>query len=236
MSRATSIIIAFLELVAVACPAFCQENVEGDEAATTKEESERLLDDEPAPKSVPAQQPPIGIEPRAEPDKLAIREALIQKDLPRAREMLTTALGKYPNDPELRRAHDRMMLNLHNEKARTVMDRTLSNGINVFGRQWLPGPTLESPEWSIILKETGAGDAKTVLPPRAAAVTKALARGYALIDRGDSARADKVLSDALRRHDKTAELYYARVMARGLAGKWDKADEDSRRALALSDA
>ena len=69
---------------------------------------------------------------------------------------------------------------------------------------------------------------------RAAAVNKALTQGYAYMDRGDAARAEEVLSGAIRRHENSAELHYARVLAHGLGGDLKKADADSLRAVKLS--
>jgi len=80
-------------------------------------------------------------------------------------------------------------------------------------------------ELAVTRRGTRAGDA---------AVNAALTQGYAFINRGDPARAEKVLSGAIRSHANSAELHYARVLAHGLGGDLKNADADSLRAVKLS--
>jgi tetratricopeptide (TPR) repeat protein len=91
---------------------------------------------------------------------------------------------------------------------------------------------VDEDEWTIELEKERIGGARPLKPgsgPRAA-----LANGYALLDRGDPVRAEQILSGAIRKNSDAAPLYYARVMARGMAGNLKGADEDSLKAVALS--
>jgi tetratricopeptide (TPR) repeat protein len=124
------------------------------------------------------------------------------------------------------------MLRLHDEKIRRIFDRTLTDSRKLFGRQWLPGESMDEGEWSIELEKERVAGARPLKP--GSGVRAALANGYALLDRGDPVRAEQVLSGAIRKNSDSAPLYYARVMARGMSGNLKGADEDSLKAVALS--
>lgn len=168
-------------------------------------------------------------DPAAITAKLAIRDALDRKDAPTAERLFQTALKRFPNDPEFREVQTGRDLRLHEEKARAIFGRTLADGTRLFGRQWEPGRTMEDGESEVTLGVTRRG-----ARAGSAAVNAALTQGYASIIRGDPTRAEKVLTGAIRSHEDHAELYYARVLARGLGGDLKKADEDSLRAVKLS--
>ncbi|OGR98497.1 MAG: hypothetical protein A2V88_06000 [Elusimicrobia bacterium RBG_16_66_12] len=164
--------------------------------------------------------------------KLSIRAALDRKDAPAAERLFQDALKQFPRDPDLREVQDRRTLHLHEEKVRAIFSRARADGARLFGHQWLPGQTVED-------EELGVGMDRNSLDPRSRrkvdpVIKAALTEGYRSLDRGDPARAEKVLTGALRRHDDSAELHYARVLARGMGGNLKKADEDSLRAVTLS--
>ena len=167
-------------------------------------------------------------DPAAVTAKLAIRDALDRKDAPAAERLFQTALKRFPNDSDFRDVQTGRDLRLHEEKVREIFGRTLADGTRLFGRQWEPGETMEDGETEVGIapaRRGAKGDA---------AVDIALTQGYSSINRGDPARAEKVLSGAIRDHGDRAELYYARALARGLKGDLKKADEDSLRAVKLS--
>ncbi|UPT74970.1 MAG: tetratricopeptide repeat protein [Elusimicrobiota bacterium] len=170
--------------------------------------------------------------PQAVAAKLAIRDALTRGDAPAAERLFAEALANFPNDPDLRQVRDRQMLRLHDEKIRGIFDRTLTDSRKLFGRQWLPGQSIEEDEWSIELAKERSGGARPLKP--GPGVRTALDNGYALLDRGDPVQAEQVLSGAIRKNSDSAPLYYARVMARGMSGNLKGADEDSLKAVALS--
>ncbi len=170
--------------------------------------------------------------PQAVAAKLAIRDALTRGDAPAAERLFAEALSRFPNDPDLRQVRDRQILRLHDEKIRGIFDRTLTDSRKLFGRQWLPGQSMDEGEWSIELEKERIGGARPLKPGSGART--ALDNGYALLDRGDPVQAEKVLSGAIRKNSDSAPLYYARVMARGMAGNLKGADEDSLKAVALS--
>lgn len=170
--------------------------------------------------------------PQAIAAKLAIRDALTRGDAPAAERLFADALSRFPNDPDLRQVRDRQMLRLHDEKIRGIFNRTLTDSRKLFGRQWLPGESMDEGEWSIELEKERVAGARPLKPGSGAQA--ALANGYALLDRGDPVRAEQVLSGAIRKNSDSAPLYYARVMARGMSGNLKGADEDSLKAVALS--
>ena len=171
-------------------------------------------------------------EPEAVASKLAIRDALDHKDAPAAERLFQEALKRFPLDPDLREVADRRMLQLHDEKVRAIFGRAKADGARLFGHQWLPGRTQEDKELGIGMDQDalGPGGRRNSDP----AIKAALTEGYRSLDRGDPARAEKVLSGAIRRRDDSPELYYARVLARGMSGNLKKADEDSLKAVTLS--
>ncbi|OGS00549.1 MAG: hypothetical protein A2V88_05620 [Elusimicrobia bacterium RBG_16_66_12] len=171
-------------------------------------------------------------EPAAVNAKLAIRAALDRKDALAAERLFQDAIKRFPLDPDLREVSDRRILNLHDERVRAIFGRAKADSARLFGHQWLPGRTTEDAELGVGMDPSllGPGARRKVDPVIAAA----LAEGYRSLDRGDPARAEKVLSGAIRRHDDSAELHYARVLARGMGGNLKKADEDSLRAVTLS--
>lgn len=171
-------------------------------------------------------------EPAAVNAKLAIRAALDRKDAPVAQRLFDDALKRFPNDPDLREVQVRLALRLHDEKARAVLAWARADGARLFGHQWLPGRTTEDEEIGVGMDPIipGTRSRRKVDP----VIKAALAEGYRSLDRGDPARAEKVLSGSIRRHDDSAELHYARVLARVMGGNLQKADEDSLRAVTLS--
>lgn len=245
--RASLVLIGFLATAgSFPYSALCQD----DAASSTPAKGDFFDNDPPVkptlpstetPDTAPGMKPPpqVGaeVEPKVEsaPEpaaitaKLAIRDALDRKDAPAAERLFQTALKRFPNDPDFREVQKGRALLLHEKKAREIFGRTLADGSRLFGRQWEPGLTMQDGETAVGLVPTQRGT-------RAgnAAVDAALTQGYAYINRGDPARAEKVLTGAIRRHDNHAELYYARVLARGLGGDLKKADEDSLRAVKLS--
>ncbi|MBI5247541.1 MAG: tetratricopeptide repeat protein [Elusimicrobia bacterium] len=170
--------------------------------------------------------------PQAVAAKLAIRDALTRGDMPAAERLFMDALDRFPNDPDLREVRNQQTLRLHDEKIRGIFDRTLTDSRKLFGRQWLPGESMDEGEWSIELEKERVAGARPLKP--ASGARAALANGYALLDRGDPVRAEQVLSGAIRKNSDSAPLYYARVMARGMTGNLKGADEDSLKAVALS--
>lgn len=171
-------------------------------------------------------------EPAAVNAKLAIRAALDRKDAPAAQRLFDDALKRFPNDPDLREVQVRRALRQHEEKARAILARARADGARLFGRQWLPGQTMEDAELGVGMDSSSLGTrTRRKVDP---VIKAALTEGYRSLDRGDPARAEKVLSGAIRRHDDSAELHYARVLARGMGGNLQKADEDSLRAVTLS--
>ncbi len=172
------------------------------------------------------------IKPQTVAAKLAIRDALTRGDTPAAERLFMDALDRFPNDPDLREVRDKKMLRLHDEKIRGIFDRTLTESRKLFGRQWLPGQSMDEGEWGVELEKERGGGARPLMPGTGARA--ALVNGYALMDRGDPVRAEQVLSGAIRKNSDSAQLYYARVMARGMSGNLKGADEDSLKAVALS--
>lgn len=170
--------------------------------------------------------------PQAVAAKLAIRDALTRGDGPAAERLFADALTRFPNDPDLREVREQQMLRLHDEKVRAIFDQTLTESRKLFGRQWLPGRTIDEGEWNIELQGERIDRAHPAMPGSGARA--ALTNGYSLIDRGDPIRAEQVLSGAIRKNSDSAPLYYARVMARGMSGNLKGADEDSLKAVALS--
>lgn len=164
--------------------------------------------------------------------KISIRAALDRKDAPAAERLFQDALKQFPRDPDLREVADRRALHLHDEKTRGIFGRAKAESARLFGHQWLPGQTMEDQELGIGMDANALGSrARRKVDP---VIKAALAEGYRSLDRGDPARAEKVLTGAIRRHDDSAELHYARVLARGMGGNLQKADEDSLRAVTLS--
>lgn len=182
--------------------------------------------------AVPAASRPPAVKPQAVAAKLAIRDALTRGDTPAAERLFMEALDRFPNDPDLREVRNQQTLRLHDEKIRAIFDRTLTESRKLFGRQWLPGQTMDEGEWNIELQKERIGGARPIKPGSGAGT--ALVNGYALMDRGDPVRAAQVLSGAIRKNGDSAPLYYARVMARGLSGDLKGADEDSLKAVSLS--
>lgn len=182
--------------------------------------------------AAPTASRPPAVKPQAVAAKLAIRDALTRGDTPAAERLFMEALDRFPNDPDLREIRNQQTLRLHDEKIRAIFDRTLTESRKLFGRQWLPGQTMDEGEWNIELQKQRVGGARPLKPGSGAGT--ALVNGYALMDRGDPARAEQVLSGAIRKNGDSAPLYYARVMARGLTGDLKGADEDSLKAVSLS--
>lgn len=185
-----------------------------------------------AVQAVPPASRPSAVKPQAVAAKLAIRDALTRGDTPAAERLFMEALDRFPNDPDLREIRNQQTLRLHDEKIRAIFDRTLTESRKLFGRQWLPGQTMDEGEWNIELQKERPGGARPLKPGSGART--ALVNGYALMDRGDPVRAEQVLSGAIRKNADSAPLYYARVMARGLSGDLKGADEDSLKAVSLS--
>lgn len=182
--------------------------------------------------AVPAAPRPPAVKPQAVAAKLAIRDALTRGDTPAAERLFMEALNRFPNDPDLREVRNQQTLRLHDEKIRAIFDRTLTESRKLFGRQWLPGQTMDEGEWNIELQKERVGGTRPLKPGSGAGT--ALVNGYALMDRGDPVRAEQVLSGAIRKNGDSAPLYYARVMARGMSGNLKGADEDSLKAVSLS--
>lgn len=183
--------------------------------------------------TAPPPAPIISARPQAIAAKLAIRDALVRGDTPAAERLFMDALDRFPNDPDLREVRNAQTLRLHDEKVRAIFDRTLADSRKLFGRQWLPGESVNDGEWSIELEKMPNRRSTRPLVPGSGA-RAALANGYALLDQGDPVRAEKVLSGGLRKNPDSASLYYARVLARGMSGNLKGADEDSLKAVALS--
>jgi tetratricopeptide (TPR) repeat protein len=184
-----------------------------------------------APKAPPPEAP---LDPKAEPAKLAIREAVIRGDMPAVDRLVGKAARQFPNDPELRVAEDYMQLHRHDVRAKAIAAMLTMESSRLFGHQWLPGRTDSDEGWDISIDPVGGRGTKSFVGALSAPVKRALVKGYALLDRGESAQADKLLTGVLRRHGDSPELYYARVMAREMAGDLKGADGDSLRAVTLS--
>jgi tetratricopeptide (TPR) repeat protein len=167
---------------------------------------------------------------QAEAAKLEIREAIQKRDLPAVERLVEKAAVKYPHDDELRVAHDYIRLHLHDAKAKTMVAMMQMEGQRLFGRQWIPGRSMTDDGWDVSLEATGRGTNAF----HSGAVRQSLVKGYALLDRGDATRAEQVITDTLKRQGESAELYYARVMARGMAKNFNGADADSIKAVTLS--
>lgn len=243
--RASLVLVVFLATAGgFPYSALCQDDTpsnsspEEDEFADTpsvKPTSPPSRTPDTSPDVKPPPQVGVEVEPKVEaaPEpaaiaaKLAIRDALDRKDAPAAQRLFDDALKRFPGDRDLREVHERRALQHHAEIARAIFGRASTDGSKLFGRQWQPGRTMADGETGVELEITRRGT-------RAAAVNAALTQGYAYMDRGDAARAEKVLSGAIRRHENSAELHYARVLAHGLGGDLKKADEDSLRAVKLS--
>ncbi len=233
MISAVGFLIASLVVFDVSS-VFCQEN---PQEAPSIGGVDAFDDELPPPRSsseasdaasaAPSTTPIISAKPQAISAKLAIRDALARGDAPAAQRLFADALSRFPNDRDLREVRDTQMVRLHDKKIWAIFDRALADSRKLFGRQWLPGGSMNDGEWSIELENKG-----TRLP--GAGARAALAHGYALLDRGDPVRAEKVLSGAIRKNADSALLYYARVLARGMSGNLKGADEDSLRAVALS--
>jgi tetratricopeptide (TPR) repeat protein len=170
------------------------------------------------------------IDAQAGPAKLEIREAIQKRDLPAVERLVEKAAAKYPHDDELRVAHDYIRLHLHDAKAKAMIAMMQMEGQNLFGHQWIPGRTMADGGWNVSLEAAGRGTNAFQGGP----VRQALVKGYALLDRGESARAEQVITDALKRQGESAELYYARVVARGMTKNFNGADADSIKAVTLS--
>ncbi len=172
------------------------------------------------------------VKPQAVAAKLAIRDALTRGDAPAAERLFMEALDRFPHDRDLRELRNQQTLRLHDEKVRAIFGRTLTESRKLFGRQWLPGQSMEEGEWNIELRKERVGVGRALRPGSSAGT--ALVNGYALMDRGDPIRAEQVLSGAIKKNGNSAPLYYARVMARGMSGNLEGADEDSLKAVSLS--
>ncbi len=96
----------------------------------------------------------LSAKPQAVAAKLAIRDALIRGDAPAARRLFAGALSRFPDDRDLREVRDAQLLRLHDEKIRAIFDRTLADSRKLFGRQWLPGESMDEGESSIELVKT----------------------------------------------------------------------------------
>lgn len=142
-------------------------------------------------------------EPAAVAAKLAIRDALVRKDMPAARQLFADALKQFPLDRDLREVQERRALFVHNEIARSILGRTIADSAKLYGRPWLPGKTMPDGEVEYELVTTRSG--KRVQTSEAS-VDEALAKGYAYIGRGDPTSAEKVPDLALVEYKRAAEI------------------------------
>lgn len=176
---------------------------------------------------------PMAAAPAAapEPVKQEIQAALQRQDEPAARQLMSQALKRYPNDPELRDARSSVFASLPPGKARAMMDYARAEVAKLFGRQWLPGRNDDEYVGLSIDNTPRTGTSLFKGGPTAAA---ALVSGYGYLGRGDGTRAEQILTESIRQHPDVAESYYARVMARAVNGDFKGADADSLKAVTLS--
>jgi tetratricopeptide (TPR) repeat protein len=187
-----------------------------------------------SPATAPANKPPEAIiDHQADQAKLEIREAIQKRDIPAVNRLIGKAATKYPKDTELRTAYDYVKLHLHDAKAKSMIAMMQMDGQKLFGHQWIPGRIMSDDMWDVSLEAYGQGT-KAFRSASAAAVQQTLVKSYALLDRGQAVQAEKLLTGALQRQGEAAELYYARVMARGMERNFNGADADSLRAVTLS--
>jgi len=184
---------------------------------------------EPAPIVPPAASPPP--EPQAPVAiKQEIQAALVRQDEPAVRGLMADALKRYPGDKELQNARSSLWSHLPPGKARAIIDSAHAEIVKLFGRQWIPG---KNPGEEIGLSlETGPRRGSRSFSGGSPAAS--LDQGYGYLARGDAAGAERVLSSAIRGHQTSAALYYARAMARGISGNLKGADADSLQAVSLS--
>jgi tetratricopeptide (TPR) repeat protein len=180
--------------------------------------------------AVPAQpQLSAAVDPQAAPVKQEIQAALERNDEPAAHQLMSRALQRFPNDPELKDARSSLWSHLPSGKAQEIIDMARGESAKLFGQQWIPGRTSDE-DVALSIEQGPARGTRMFGGP----VTSVLKQGYSLLDRGDPARAEQVLSKAIGRNRDSAALYYARVMARGLNGDYKGADGDSLKAVTLS--
>jgi tetratricopeptide (TPR) repeat protein len=184
-----------------------------------------------AEKPNPPTAQPVAKNYEATSAKLAMLDALDTNKPAKAEKIYEEALKKFPNDPDLRAIQEGRSMKLHAEKARAILDRSLADSSQLFGRQWLPGDHLTDRERSIRI-DNAKGSRSTALEYDPAAM-KALASGYRYLDQGDPAKAQKVLTAAIHKHD-AAPLRYARSMAYAMRGDLPNADKDSIMAVSMS--
>jgi tetratricopeptide (TPR) repeat protein len=198
---------------------------------TVAKESNVKPESKAAEKHNPPPAQPVAKNYEATAAKLAMLDALDTNKPAKAEKIYQEALKKFPNDPDLRAIQEGRSMKLHAEKARAILDRSLADSSQLFGRQWLPGDHMADPERSIRI-QNAKGSRSTALDYDPAAM-RALASGYRYLDQGDPARAQKVLTAALNKHD-VAPLRYARSMAYAMRGDLPNADKDSIMAVSMS--
>ncbi len=178
----------------------------------------------PAPTQPPSEpQAPVAV-------KQEIQAVLERQDEPEVRRLMSQALTRYPADKELQDARSSLWSRMPPERARAIIDFSRAEVVKFFGRQWIPGK--DSGEEIGLSIETAPRRGTRSFGGASAAA--ALSRGYGYLARGDAIMAELVLSKEMRGQRASAELYYARAMARAAGGDLKGADVDSLQAVSLS--
>ena len=166
----------------------------------------------------------------AAPAKQAAHEAIKQGNLPEAERLVSAAARRFPGDTELRAARDYIKLHQHAVRAEAMLTLLGNDGGSLFGRQW--GLSREGDRyWDVSLSPERGTKSFSASAGRAA--RRELGKAYALLDQGDAVKAERTVTGALKRQGGSAELYYARAQARGMAKDFEGADKDSLNAIAL---